>query len=134
MPQNNLKTSKKRHKITLKDINKEDLYTYIPDWKHHEAIRLSQEILQNYFNARVVTFVPPGNVYSKATIQACAENGIKIINSKKDYMQTDVVRIVDEGHVLAFHDRDLVLKGVEWLDRNLSKFSGNYDFCFVKDL
>ena len=43
------------------------------------------------------------------------------------------LRIIGNQGVLPFHDRDLVLNGVVWLEQLLRQHP-NTTFCFVKDL
>lgn len=100
---------------------------------HFEHIKRSQQILQNYFGMCIETLVPPGNVFTESTIIAARENGIKVINCYTKSRNVNGVRILSEENVTAFHDRELVLEGVDWLERKLEAYE-DVTYYFVKEL
>lgn len=110
-----------------------EFWEWLPDKIHFEHIRRSQEILQDFFQTPVTTFIPPGNVYSGVTIRAAKECGIKLINCRLPSSIVNNIRAVGNEQIVAFHDRELVLKGVAWLENLLSMYSG-VEYCFVKEL
>lgn len=100
---------------------------------HEEHIRRSQAILQAYFQREVVTFVPPGNVFADATLDAAAKYGIRYVSCQTPPRQYQNIQILGNDHVLAFHDRELVLEGIEWLEHVLEQHQDK-NFCFVREL
>ena len=94
-----------------------EFWAWLPEEVHHRHIKESQGILQDYFQVEVSTFVPPGNIYTEATISAARQFGINLINCQTTNNTKQGIRIMDEEHVFAFHDRKLVLEGVGWLEK-----------------
>jgi len=112
-----------------------EFWDWIPDDDHFSHLRRSQEILQEYFGEGITSFVPPGNVFSQTTLEACVSSGIRLINcNNADKMVDSRLRIVGNDRVLAFHDREIVLFGVDWLRRTLDKISAGTEFIFTRDL
>lgn len=92
-----------------------EFWDWLPDDLHEEHIARSQEILQGYFKTDVVTFVPPGNVFSAATLRSAKKHGIRYVSSNTVNDLGQDIRMIDPEMVLAYHDRELVLEGVSWL-------------------
>jgi peptidoglycan/xylan/chitin deacetylase (PgdA/CDA1 family) len=111
-----------------------EFWDWIPEREHFEHMRLSQEILQDCFQCSVFTFVPPGNVYSRATLRACVENGIRVVNCNTEQGDFEGLRIVGNDRVIDFHDRELVLEGLEWLEQRLANMPDDTEYTFVRDL
>ncbi len=82
---------------------------------------------------KITTLVPPGNVYSQATIAAAKKFGINLINCYTESKIEEGIRILGDEQVVAFHDRELVVNGVNWL-RNLLEKNRDTNYCFVKEL
>ncbi len=110
-----------------------EFWDWLDDKIHIDHIRESQMILQDYFEVAVTTFIPPGNVYTDITVQACEEFGINLINCQTVNSFNGAVRILDDENVVAFHDRELVLEGVEWLENTLNQ-QEDIEYCFVREL
>ena len=110
-----------------------EFWDWFDDEIHVDHIRQSQKILQDYFQTAVTTFIPPGNVYANATVRACEEFGINLINCQTANNLEGTVRVLDNENVLAFHDRELVLEGVGWLEQKLANCKDT-TFCFVREL
>ena len=100
---------------------------------HFQHIEQSQKILQDYFESKITTLVPPGNVYSKATIAAVKQFGINLINCHTKSCTKNGMRILGEENVFAFHDRELILEGVDWLRKFLLE-QADTQYCFVREL
>ena len=111
-----------------------EFWDWIPCDVHIEHIINSQKILQEWIGARVTTLVPPGNVYSVDTIEAAGKNGIERINSHIDLGVESPIRIVGNEAVIAFHDREIVLKGIGWLERKLAALPQDTEYVFGRDL
>ncbi len=97
------------------------------------AERIRKLILQDYFQVPIVTFVPPGNVFTDETLEIATRYGLKFVSCNTVPRQhEDMVVVGDEG-VFPFHDRDIVYGGTEWLHRCLLE-NADASFCFVSDL
>jgi peptidoglycan/xylan/chitin deacetylase (PgdA/CDA1 family) len=92
----------------------------LPQKIHEEHLQQSQEILQKYFQVPVVTFIPPGNVFTLQTVRAAQKYGIQYIScNAQTRMEEGRITFIADQHLITFHDRDIILKGVEWLERLL---------------
>ena len=100
---------------------------------HFEHIEKSQAIFSEWLGRPPTILVPPGNVYSEATVDACAEFGINVINSSRFCQSDSQVRIIGTEKVDAFHDRELVLEGSIWLENKLKAYGDHTKYVFVKD-
>jgi peptidoglycan/xylan/chitin deacetylase (PgdA/CDA1 family) len=85
-----------------------------------DQLRRAQEILTGYFHVPITTLVPPGNVYSRQTLEACRELGLTTVNCERPKLTDgESPRVVGDEDVLAFHDRELVVFGTKWLEAKL---------------
>ncbi len=87
---------------------------------HKKHILDSQKILEDFFGRKIEIFVPPGNLWSIKTYQALLNTNIKQIMSKNymadsDLKMSSVDFISDASGVVAFHDREIKLFGINWL-------------------
>lgn len=110
-----------------------EFWDWLPREVHMEHMTRSQGILQEWLGKTVVTLVPPGNVYSTATIEAARENGIRFISCETRPRKTMGIRILGNKETFPFHDRDIVRNGIDWLEGVLKKYQ-TYDFVQVNDL
>lgn len=101
---------------------------------HFEHMEKSQKIFFEWLGETVTTLIPPGNVYSLDTLEAAEKYGIKRINSYIDHGVKKDVRIINLDFIDAFHDRELVLDGIGYLQQKIATLSNNTQFVFVKDL
>ncbi len=98
-----------------------------------EHIQRSQTILQEWTGAPVVTFVPPGNLFTDKTVEIAAKYGIRYLSCNVPRQPSNKLVILGNENILAFHDRDIVFGGIEWLER-LIQDNSNRELCFVRDL
>jgi peptidoglycan/xylan/chitin deacetylase (PgdA/CDA1 family) len=110
-----------------------EFWDWLNEKTHYEHIEKSQKVLQDYFQIKITTLIPPGNVFSDVTVKAADKFGINLINCHTENKNIGPVRIVGEENVFAFHDRDIILKGVNWLERQLLKLP-DARCCFIRDL
>lgn len=110
-----------------------EFWDWLPPEIHDEHLRRSQDILQTYFQRDIVTLVPPGNVFSDATLAAAMKYGIQYVSCQTPPRQYETLQILGNEQVLAFHDRELVLEGVGWLEKTLQAHADKA-FCFVREL
>ncbi len=107
------------------------------DWvsidKQDRHICQAQQILQDYFKVPIVTFVPPGNVFTDETLGIAKRYGLKYVSCNTVPRKYEDIVVVGDEDVLPFHDRDIVYGGTEWLRRRLIA-NRDASFCFVSDL
>jgi len=92
-----------------------EFWEWIPAETQREHIARSQDLLQGWLGADVVTLVPPGNVFSDATLAAAEAHGLQYMSCNTPGGQLGELWSVGTESVRAFHDRDIVLHGHEWL-------------------
>jgi len=99
-----------------------EFYDWLPADTHRAHLTRAQDILQEFFHTRVVTLVPPGNVFAAATLEAAAAAGIRYVSCLSPGRLSGVSGLtwVAGRDVVALHDRDLVLGGVDALRRRLA--------------
>jgi Polysaccharide deacetylase len=96
-----------------------EFYDWLPEEVHREHLRAAQDILTSWIGAPVQTFVPPGNVLSAKAVASAASLGIRFISRTGGAPDgpPDGVTFIDESLVVAFHDRDIVVRGVPYFRR-----------------
>jgi hypothetical protein len=110
-----------------------EFWEWVPLAVHEQHLRRSQDILQEYFGVPVVTFVPPGNVFTQGTLDAAERCGLRYMSCQTEPQQVGKLRVIGNKDVLPFHDRDLVTNGVGWL-QSLIERQGDARCCAVADL
>lgn len=100
-----------------------EFWPSFPDSLHDSHLKQSQDILQNFFGA-VTTFTPPGNQWTDATEQAAVKRGLKVISAQFPDRH-HVMKWANQHPVYAFHDREIVLYGVEWFENLLKTIREN---------
>jgi peptidoglycan/xylan/chitin deacetylase (PgdA/CDA1 family) len=110
-----------------------EFWDWVPLSVQEEHISRSQDILQNYFGVPVVTFVPPGNVFTEGTLAIAERHGLRYVSCNTKPGTSGTLRVLGNEHVVPFHDRDLVLNGVDWL-RSLIASGQGARYCSVGDL
>jgi hypothetical protein len=113
-----------------------EFWDWIPEATHFQNVNRCLSILREAFGDVVHSFVPPGNVYSAATLRACVEAGIRVVNCNNPKISVEGLglRVLGNERVLAFHDREMVLFGVNWLEKALAAYPSDTNFCFVSEL
>jgi peptidoglycan/xylan/chitin deacetylase (PgdA/CDA1 family) len=86
---------------------------WIPASVHREHLVRAQATLEDYFGIRVVTFVPPGNAFTRETVEAARDVGLCYLSSRDAarWGPAEGMVFVDDARVRVLHDRDLVLGG-----------------------
>lgn len=99
-----------------------EFYDWLPEAVHREHVTRAQGILQDYLGEAVVTFVPPGNVFTRVTLAVAAEAGLRFVSCLEptSWGPTEALTFVGNDDVVAIHDRDLVLGGPATLQRILA--------------
>ncbi|CAA6604938.1 Polysaccharide deacetylase [Rhodospirillaceae bacterium LM-1] len=110
-----------------------EFWDWLPDSLHQEHVARSQEILQQWIGIPVTTFVPPGNVFSATTVDAAFQNGLRIISCRTEERHQSGINIIGERDIIAFHDRDVVVNGLDWF-RSLLASVQHREVTFVRDV
>jgi hypothetical protein len=110
-----------------------EFWDWVPVEVHEEHIRRSQGILQDYFRAEIVTFVPPGNVFTNDTLEIAERYGLRYVSCQTEPRRYGKINVIGDKNVIPFHDREMVLEGIEWFERLLSEHSDE-EHCFVREL
>ena len=99
-----------------------EFHAWLPETVHREHLLRSQGILGDYFGVPIVTFVPPGHVFSKATLEAAATVGLRYLSclDAGRLGPVDGITAVRDEAVVAIHDRDVVLGGLDTFGRLFS--------------
>ncbi len=92
-----------------------EFWDWLPTEVHEDHLRRSQKILGEYFQTDILTLVPPGNVFSEATLSAALKYGIRFLSCSQTTPSISEIYMVDPSFIFAFHDRDVVLNGVDWV-------------------
>jgi len=113
-----------------------EFYYWVDKEIQTEHIKRSQEILQNFFDTRVITFIPPGGVWIDETEKIAVKHGLKYLcasSAKTGKKSNGIVYIGDEVS-LTFHDRDLIINEVHWLKEKLIGLEKkSYEVATVKE-
>lgn len=110
-----------------------EFWDWVPPAIHEDHIRRSQEILQEFFGVPVITFVPPGNVFTDETLAIAGRYGLRFVSCQTPPRRIGNVTVLGNEDVIAFHDRDLVVHGVDWL-RAVIDGQGESRCCAIADL
>ncbi len=121
------------HLFKSNRIYHREFWDWIPHEVHEDHLAKSQDILSRSFLKTPRIFVPPGNVYTDATLDAAARHGIEIVNCNTPDRKYNEIKLVSNERVISFHDRELVLYGIKWLE-NILKINVNCDYRFVGEL
>ncbi len=110
-----------------------EFWDWIPEDIQEQHISQSQNILQDWLGQNVVTFIPPGNVFSDVTLKIASRLGIKYLSCQTEPRAAYGIQILGNKNVIPFHDRDLVTSGLSWLESLLTQ-KGNVKWNFVREL
>ena len=102
-----------------------EFWNWVPKEVHYQNLERSQKILQDYFG-KVVTFVPPGNVWTKDTEMAAVKFGIKYLCGLENFVKTaqksNGLIYISDSDSFTFHDRDVVKNGIGWFKEKILEF------------
>jgi hypothetical protein len=103
-----------------------EFHGWLPPETHREHIARAQGILQEFLGAPVVTFVPPGNLFTRVTLEAAAAAGLRYVSCLEAARcgSVDGLTFVGDEDVVAIHDRDLVRGGIRFLSLLLRERAG----------
>ncbi len=94
-----------------------EFHEWLPVTVHREHMATAQRILQDFLGSPVLTFVPPGNVFTRGTLEAAAAAGLRYVSclAPARWGAVEGLIFVSESDVLAIHDRDIVMGGIGFL-------------------
>jgi peptidoglycan/xylan/chitin deacetylase (PgdA/CDA1 family) len=96
-----------------------EFWDWVPVEVHKKHMELSQRLISQYFGKQCETFIPPGHVWTKDTERFAFENGIRYLSAREALCptgtQSNGLTYIGEKKQITFHDRDLVLNGINWL-------------------
>lgn len=110
-----------------------EFWDWLPAETHRNHLSCAKRILEDAFETPVTTLVPPGNVFSDITLVAARDLGFTLVNCQTQQRAETGLRIVGNDEVAAFHDREPVLFGLEWLEALLRTHAGR-KFIFIDEL
>ena len=98
-----------------------EFYDWLPESVHREHLARAQDILGSWFAEPIETLVPPGNVFSPKTVEAAVAVGIRFLSCAGGAPTAGIhgITVVDESRIVPFHDRDIVMGGVDYLARQI---------------
>ncbi len=108
---------------------------WLPEGTHREHLARAQGILEDFFGSPVLTLVPPGNAFARKTLDAAAGLGLRYLSCRDAgrHGPADGMMLIDDEHVMAIHDRDLILRGLGWL-RDLLRPPSGAPFLTVRQV
>ncbi len=112
-----------------------EFWDWVPKEIHGKHLADSQKILGNFFG-KVMTFIPPGNVWTVDTEKAAAKFGLKYLcsNQVKTGEKSNGLTYIGDSQALVIHDRDIVKKGIGWFEEKLSEFTRqNFEITTVSE-
>lgn len=112
-----------------------EFWGWVPGSIQREHLFGAQRILETWIGQPIVTFVPPGNVFTDTTVAAAADAGLRVLScATKTGVQKALTILPDCAGIRAFHDRDVVLRGLDWFDRLIEREARAHRTCFIRDL
>jgi len=111
-----------------------EFWDWVPLSVQEEHIKLSQQILHDFFKRDIVSFVPPGNICQDQTLRIAKKYGIRYVSYSniKDSFSADTT-LIPEENVVAFHDRDIIFNGISWLAAVLEDFKES-SLLFLREI
>lgn len=115
-----------QHRPRLLSSNRKwhrEFWPWVPTAVHQDHLRQSRDILESFFGVKLVTFIPPGNVWTADTERLASALGFLFLASNEQKAPTgkssNGMTYVGDDHGVVFHDRELVLDGLSWLEQRL---------------
>jgi peptidoglycan/xylan/chitin deacetylase (PgdA/CDA1 family) len=110
-----------------------EFWDWLPVEVHERHLSWSQEIARDCFGVPVVTFVPPGNVFTPATLVIARCCRLRYVSYDTPPGWIKGMHVVGNRGGIPFHDRDIVLGGAVWLARPITTRAAAAH-CAVADL
>lgn len=110
-----------------------EFYDFVPAEAQEAAIARAQGILAEAFGVPIVTLVPPGNLLQPETAELARRHGVRFLSYRAPTTRAGTLPVIGDECGVVFHDRDIVLGGVEWLRARLEEVRGR-EIRFVREL
>ena len=112
-----------------------EFHEWLSSEVHLDHLARAQAILQDFLGCAVVTFIPPGNVFTRDTLAAAVSTGLRYVSCLQPgrWGPFPGITFVEERDVTAIHDRDLVLGGLRVLS-SLLESRGDPPFVTVREV
>ncbi len=114
-----------------------EFYQWLPREHHKRHIFQAVEVLSSYFKNSILTMVPPGNVWCDTAEEYARQAGLRYLSCSVPAPDTGNGYLLRINHmdVLVFHDRDIVLRGPDYLENRLTVArQRGLSPSFIKDL
>lgn len=111
-----------------------EFWDWVPTEIQEEHIQKSQNILQDYFQEKVLTFIPPGNVFTETTLEIAAQYGLRYLScNRTEEVKGRHMTVIPNDSVVAFHDKELGEFGIDWFQSLEEKIKGKR-VNFIKEI
>jgi len=107
-------------------------FVRLPETVHEGHINKAQAIFESWLGETVTCFIPPGNVFAEKTLAAARRNGLITVSCNTETRLADGLMIIGDEHITSFHDRDIVVNGMDWFRRLLMEHQGK-PYAFVSE-
>ena len=109
-----------------------EFWDWLPETVHEGHIKKAQAIFESWLGETVTCFIPPGNVFAEKTLAAARRNGLITVSCNTETRLADGLMIIGDEHITSFHDRDIVVNGMDWFRRLLMEHQGK-PYAFVSE-
>lgn len=114
-----------------------EFWDWVPSEEHRKHLETSQKILEDFFEVKIETFIPPGNVWTENSEKFAFKNGIRYISSSERVAPhgkiSNEIKYISKD-VFAFHDREISLYGIRWFSDFISTFNRNgFEIFSIKE-
>ena len=111
-----------------------EFWDWVPIEIQEKHVAESQKILETYFSEKIVTFIPPGNVFTDVTLIIAKRYGLRYLTcSGINHASSDYLVSIPESRVIAFHDKELVEEGASWLKKAQARIK-HFKSAFIKEI
>lgn len=114
-----------------------EFWEWVPVHVHKEHVNKAQELLSQYFGCSIVTFIPPGNEWTKNTEIFAYNSGAKYLSSYEHLAPTgeksNNLTYIGNSRVIALHDRDVILNGIHWFE-NILKINSDKEIVTIREI
>ncbi len=111
-----------------------EFWDWIPLETQEAHIAKSQQILENFFEEKIVTFIPPGNIFTQETLKIAKRYGLRYVSCQGIGNAGSHLLPIPERQVVAFHDKELVEFGMRWLQNVREERVGKMKSSLIREI
>lgn len=112
-----------------------EFWEWVPLEIQESHLSTSQRILEDFFGEKIVTFIPPGNVFTEKTLGIAKQYGLRYLScGGLDRLPNSPLIPIPENRVVAFHDKELQEEGLEWLRKQSEMHTKENKVKFVREI